>query len=81
MTNAILLEITMELLEEQFHLPPSSIITGAQYDNLTRIFTLRVEHPDLPPVAEAAKPISITLTTTQHDPAELLLMLQRGEEE
>ena len=61
--NAITVKITAGLLERLLDLPPEAQITAiSAYDPLTRLITIRIDHPGLPRVAEGNAPLRGDLT-------------------
>lgn len=61
LSHAVTVDFSPELLERALSLPTGVKITGAHWDSITHILTLRVDHPSFPSVPEGAAPMPALL--------------------
>lgn len=59
--HAVTVYISPELLERALGLPTGVKITGARWDSISHILTLRVDHPSFASVPEGSEPMPATL--------------------
>ena len=56
LSHAITVDFSPELLEKALGLPTGLKITGARWNSISRVLTLRLDHPSLPAVPEGSEP-------------------------
>jgi hypothetical protein len=66
-TNAALVPVTPEVLDDWFCLPDGNRVVGVQWDSIRRLVVFRVEGPDMPACEPGAVPLTITPSYRRKD--------------